>query len=97
LQLTRLTVSTSEALQPQAAWSQVAATYDLVAVQPKSERAMQQACTSLDCDLICLNLSARLPFKLRPNLIKAAVQRGLHFVVGLCVGGCVIEGGGLGR
>ncbi len=40
-QLTRITVSHSEPIQPQS-WLEVVRTYDIVAVQPKSERAMHQ-------------------------------------------------------
>ena len=38
-----------------------------------------QACTSLECDLITLDMTQRLPFKLRPQHLQAAVSRGIHF------------------
>lgn len=38
-----------------------------------------QACTSLHVDLIALDLGRRLPFRLRPASLQAAVKRGLHF------------------
>ena len=56
--------------------------YDLVAVQPQSERLFALACASLDADLIALDLSRRLPFRFKSSLVKAALARGLHFEVG---------------
>ncbi len=41
-----------------------------------------QACASLECDLISVDLSRRLPYRFKPALIKAALARGLHFEVG---------------
>ena len=72
-------------LPPQAACaSAVARGYDLVAVQPGSERLFQMACSSLECDLVSLDLSRRLPYRFKPAAVKAALARGLHFEV--CVG-----------
>lgn len=41
--------------------------------------AALQACMSLPVDLICLDLTKRLPFRLKPPLLQAAVARGVHF------------------
>jgi ribonuclease P/MRP protein subunit RPP1 len=41
-----------------------------------------QACMSLPVDLICLDLTKRLPFRLKPPLLQAALARGVHFEVG---------------
>jgi len=41
----------------------VTRTYDLLAVEPTSERAFASACATLDVDLISLDLCRRLPFK----------------------------------
>ena len=35
----------------------------------------------MEVDLISLDMTQRLPFKLRPNLVKAAVARGIYFEV----------------
>ena len=40
-----------------------------------------QACTSLEVDVISLDLAKRLPFKLKPGPLQAALKRGLHFEV----------------
>ena len=42
-------------------------------------RLCLQACMSLPVDLICLDLAKRLPFRLKPPLLQAAVARGVHF------------------
>ena len=42
-----------------------------------------QACTSLDVDIISLDLARKLPFKLAPSAVQAAVKRGIHFEVTL--------------
>ncbi len=59
----------------------IAASYDLLAVQPLSERVFAQACTSLDVDIISLDVTKRLAFRLKPASIKSAVDRGIHFEV----------------
>ncbi|GAX73183.1 hypothetical protein CEUSTIGMA_g636.t1 [Chlamydomonas eustigma] len=79
-QFTRLTVSTSEPFQPQS-WLEVIRSYDIAAVRPFSERALQQACTSLEVDIISLDLGQRLPFKLRPQYIDAACKRDVRFEI----------------
>jgi RNase P/RNase MRP subunit p30 len=40
--------------------------------------AALQACMSLPVDLISLDLTKRLPFRLKPPLLQAAVARGVH-------------------
>lgn len=53
--------------------------FDLVAVQPASERALQSAATALDIDLISVDVSNRLPFYLRHKTVCAAIERGIRF------------------
>ena len=36
-----------------------------------------QACTALDVDVIAFDLARRLPFRLRPAALSAAVKRGV--------------------
>ena len=40
-----------------------------------------QACASLQVDIISLDLSHRLPFRLRPKVLAPAVQRGVMFEI----------------
>lgn len=71
-QLTRLHLTTADPVQAQslAAQAAVLKSYDLVSITPRSERVLQQACSSLDVDIISLDLWQRLPFKLKPNVLQ---------------------------
>ena len=62
---TRLTVLADEPAHCArlAAAADVTRTYDLLAVQPVSERAFTSACTTLDVDIITFDLARRLPFR----------------------------------
>lgn len=40
-----------------------------------------QACASLPVDIISLDLSHRLPYRLRPKVLAPAVQRGVMFEI----------------
>ena len=82
-QLTRINLPIEDTNIAQEAISNtsVLQSYDLIAVQPLSERAFAFACTSLDVDVISVDLSKRLPYRFRPDLIKTAIQRGLHFEI----------------
>lgn len=56
-----------------------------MAVQPGNERLFQMACSTLECDLVSLDLCRRLPYRFKPAVVKAALARGLHFeVCALC-------------
>lgn len=55
--------------------------YDILSIQPQSERVWAAACSSLDVDVISLDLGRRLPFKLRPAQLKAALARGVAFEI----------------
>ncbi|KAK9480323.1 RNase P subunit p30-domain-containing protein [Lipomyces japonicus] len=57
------------------------AKFDIVAVRPTTEKLLLAACTSLELDLISLDLSQRLPFHLRHRTVGAAVARGLKFEI----------------
>lgn len=55
--------------------------YDILALRPTTEKLLQQACTSLECDLISLDFSQRLPCHLKHKLVGSALQRGLCFEI----------------
>ncbi|KAL3147192.1 hypothetical protein ABBQ32_002693 [Trebouxia sp. C0010 RCD-2024] len=83
-QLTRLTLSTedsSAAAQAFIGTHAAANSYDLLAVQPTSERVLQQACTSLEVDIIAFDLAKRLPFRFKPGPLQLALKRGLFFEI----------------
>lgn len=83
LQLTRLNIPIEDTNVAQEAMNNAAilSSYDVLAVQPQSERAFSFACNSLDIDIISLDLSKRLPYRFRPESIKTALQRGIFFEI----------------
>lgn len=52
----------------------VLASYDIVAVEPTNARTFTQACTSLEVDLIALNLGSRRSFRFRQQDVRAAID-----------------------
>ncbi|XP_078034984.1 ribonuclease P protein subunit Rpp30 [Augochlora pura] len=54
--------------------------YDLYAFIPKTQNALQFACTQLNCDIITLKASSTT-FKLNRKLYKQAIERGVHFEI----------------
>ena len=83
VQLSRLNLQIEDTNEAQKALSNatVVNSYDILAVQPQSERAFAYACTSLDVDLISLDLSKRLNFKFKPDAIQTAMKRGVQFEI----------------
>ena len=55
--------------------------YSLVAIRPANEKTLSQACINLDCDIISLDLSVRLPFHFRFPTLSAAIARGIRFEI----------------
>lgn len=54
--------------------------YDLYAFVPKTQNALQFACTQLNADIITLK-SSSTTFKLNKKLYEQAVERGIHFEI----------------
>ncbi|KAI1771764.1 PHP domain-like protein [Hypoxylon cercidicola] len=62
--------------------------FDILAMRPQTEKAFQAACLTVqEASIISLDLTARLPFYLRPKPCMAAVNRGLRFEI--CYGRAV--------
>ncbi|KAF3919821.1 hypothetical protein ABW20_dc0109778 [Dactylellina cionopaga] len=55
--------------------------FDIVAVRPTDEKLLLQACTSLECDLISLDLSIRHPFHFKFKVLGQAISRGIRFEI----------------
>lgn len=51
--------------------------YDLVAARPTDERTLQQACHSLDVDIISLDLTRRFEKHFKFPMLGAAISRGI--------------------
>jgi ribonuclease P/MRP protein subunit RPP1 len=65
--------------------------YDVIAVRPADERALQQACSELDADVLSLDLARRYPFPFKHSTIGAAVRRGI--ALELCYSAATAPGG----
>ncbi|KAL6653402.1 hypothetical protein ACP70R_008980 [Stipagrostis hirtigluma subsp. patula] len=86
-QYTRITLSLDSAAAAASALAPSAArllrTYDLVAARPLTQAAFDHLC-QVQCqqlDLISIDFSRRLPFRLKLPMVKIALQRGLHFEI----------------
>ena len=55
--------------------------YDILAVRPVDEKTLQLACSSLDCDIISLDLTQRLPFYFKYKTLAEAIKAGKRFEI----------------
>ncbi|MFQ6638818.1 hypothetical protein Gotur_015198 [Gossypium turneri] len=56
-------------------------TYDIVAVRPLNQNAFDQACEKAEVDIISIDFSDKLPFRLKLPMVKAAIKRGIYFEI----------------
>lgn len=56
-------------------------TYDIVAARPVNQAAFDQACKVSEVDIIAMDFSQKLPFRLKLPLIEAATKRGIQFEI----------------
>ncbi|GME54830.1 putative ribonuclease p complex subunit [Neofusicoccum parvum] len=59
----------------------LAQAYDILAVRPVDEKTLQQACQSLDCDIISIDMTQRLGFFFKFKMLSQAVERGVKFEI----------------
>ncbi|KAJ5637230.1 hypothetical protein N7490_007109 [Penicillium lividum] len=78
--LTRLNLTLSDPAQNQRL-NNLTQAYDLVALRPTNEKALLNACTNLECDVISLDLSVRLPYHFKFKMLSAAVSRGVRLEI----------------
>ncbi|XP_041671889.1 ribonuclease P protein subunit p30 [Cheilinus undulatus] len=78
--LNRLTVVMSEAGHFRKGASEFSA-FDLLAVQPTTEKLFHAACCNLDVDIVCIVVTERLPFIFKRSPVNVAVERGIVFEV----------------
>lgn len=78
--LTRLNLTLSDTSQNQRL-SSLTQAYDIVALRPTNEKALLNACTNLECDVISLDLSVRLPYHFKFKMLSAAVSRGVRLEI----------------
>uniref|UniRef100_A0A3Q3G1E3 Ribonuclease P protein subunit p30 n=1 Tax=Labrus bergylta TaxID=56723 RepID=A0A3Q3G1E3_9LABR len=55
--------------------------YDLLAVQPATEKLFHVACFTLDVDIICISVTEKRPFIIKRSPVNGAVERGIMFEV----------------
>ncbi|KAF7247538.1 Ribonuclease P protein subunit p30 [Varanus komodoensis] len=53
--------------------------YDIFAVFPKNGKLFHVACTTLDVDLVCINVTEKLPFYIKRPSVNVAIERGIYF------------------
>lgn len=46
-----------------------------------NDKALQQACMTLDCDIISLDFSTRLPYHFKHKMLASAISRGIRFEI----------------
>lgn len=78
--MTRLNLTLSDPAQNQRL-NNLTQVYDLVALRPTNEKALLNACTNLECDVISLDLSVRLPYHFKFKMLSAAVSRGVRLEI----------------
>ncbi|KAL4802943.1 RNase P subunit p30-domain-containing protein [Aspergillus unguis] len=78
--LTRLNLPLADPAQNQRLTS-IAQAYDLIALRPANEKALLNACTNAECDIISLDLSVRHPYHFKFKMLSAAIARGIRFEI----------------
>ncbi|KAH0562272.1 hypothetical protein GP486_003032 [Trichoglossum hirsutum] len=73
----------------------LSAAYDLLSVRPTSEKTLLQACTTLDVDIISLDLSVRHPYHFKHKTLAAAITRGVRFEI--CYAPSIIQSDAIAR
>ena len=71
----------------------IAAACDILALRPSTEKALLQACQSLECDLISLDLCTRFSFHFRFKTLSLALQRGIKLEICYAPGVSASDGG----
>lgn len=52
-----------------------------MAARPVNQMAFDQACKASEVDIISLDFSQKLPFRLKLPMVQAAIKRGVHFEI----------------
>ncbi|KXT07625.1 hypothetical protein AC578_10149 [Pseudocercospora eumusae] len=73
--LRRVTLTLTETL-PGTRLAALAQEYDILALRPIDERTLQLACSSLDCDIISLDLTQRFGFFFKHKMLGEALRSG---------------------
>ncbi len=65
--------------------------FDVVAVQPLTEKMFQAACANLEVDIIHLDLGSRIDFPVKKVNLTQAIDRGVFFEINFspALRGCI--------
>ncbi|XP_021371885.1 ribonuclease P protein subunit p30-like [Mizuhopecten yessoensis] len=80
-QLSRISTIISDASQTHKLAQEDIQKFDLVAVQPTSEKTFHLACMTLDIDIIIIDVTQKLPYFIRRPSVNTAIERGIHFEI----------------
>ncbi|KAL2487814.1 uncharacterized protein Fot_41106 [Forsythia ovata] len=80
-QYTRLTLIVDSAAPVLKSSNGILKSYDIVAVRPVNQNAFDQACKTSEVDIIAIDFSEKLPFRLKQPMVKAAIKRGVYFEI----------------
>ncbi len=82
-QLSRVTIVLEDPLDVHSlgASNEALHAFDLVAVRPTTARALTAICQSADVDIICFDISKKLPFPLNRKVFAEAALKGVHFEI----------------
>uniref|UniRef100_A0A8C6TW96 Uncharacterized protein n=1 Tax=Neogobius melanostomus TaxID=47308 RepID=A0A8C6TW96_9GOBI len=78
--LSRLTIVMSDSSHYRASCPEYRP-FDLLAVQPQTDKLFLSACMTYDVDIICISVSERLPFFYKRAPVYGALERGVVFEV----------------
>ncbi|EME44164.1 hypothetical protein DOTSEDRAFT_172233 [Dothistroma septosporum NZE10] len=79
--LRRLTLTLTESGYQNARLTALSAPYDILALRPIDERTLQLACSSLDCDIISLDLIIRQGFFFKFKMLSEGTKAGKKFEI----------------
>ncbi|KAI7850356.1 RNase P subunit p30-domain-containing protein [Circinella umbellata] len=80
VQLTRVTIETDVPPSNEEI-NMLRSSYQLVALRTSNETTFKIACQSLDVDIISMDCSKRLPFRLDQSIVRDAMKRGILFEI----------------
>ncbi|XP_072976246.1 uncharacterized protein [Typha angustifolia] len=80
-QYSRITIAIDTAASLASSSNPLLRSYDIVAVRPLNQIAFDHACKFSEIDMISIDFSQKLSFRLKHPLVEAAIKRGLHFEI----------------
>ena len=79
--LSRLTVVLEENSQMHQLASDAVQAFDILSVRPANEKQFFQCCSTLEIDIISLDMTIRTPFLVKHTQVNQAIERGVHFEI----------------